>query len=66
MGNESCKPNLLMLWPALDLAMAKRLDPPATADVIGRPEAQQRAMIDRHWNDLQNAFLPDEHHERVS
>lgn len=63
MHRQSCTPLVAALWPTLDLLLAKRLEPAAAAKLGKLLALKNRAMADRHWNDLQCAFLPDEHHE---
>lgn len=65
MHRESRTPLIAMLWPTLDLLLAKRIEPAAAAELGKLLERQKRAMADRHWSDLQCAFLPDEHHEPI-
>lgn len=66
MKNESCKPVVVTLWPALDLMLSQRLGPTATAQAVGQLQARQRALAERHWDDLQHAFLPDEQPEHAA
>lgn len=64
-GGHTLTPTVAMLWPTLDLLLAKRLEPAVAAELGKLLEQQKRARADRHWNDLQCAFLPDERHEPI-
>lgn len=63
MHNASIAALVATRWPTLDLLLAKRLEPAVAAELGKLLELQKRAIADRHWNDLQCAFLPEGRHE---
>ena len=47
-------------WPALDLLLTRRVGVPLASELCRRFSAQQHALADQRWRELQCAFVATE------